>query len=103
MQKLMIAMIMAAAVLLANHSLANNNTQEMTKLAVAEASSKLQLNQASVEQLTAIPGLGQVKAQAIVAYIAEHGAIRSEQELTKVKGIGEKLAARVGQYVSFEE
>lgn len=103
MQKLMIAMIMAAAVLLANHSLANNNTQEMTKLAVAEASSKLQLNQASVEQLTAIPGLGQVKAQAIVAYIAEHGAIRSEQELTKVKGIGEKLAARVSQYVSFEE
>lgn len=101
MKKLIAAMSLAVTVLFANHVLANTNTQEIGKIA-AEASTKLRLNQASVEQLTAIPGLGQVKAQAVVDYIAQHGAIKSEAELTKVKGIGEKLAARVAQYVSFD-
>ncbi|CAM5206299.1 ComEA family DNA-binding protein [Alishewanella longhuensis] len=101
MKQLIAAMSLAVTVLFANYVLANTNTQEITKVA-AEASTKLRLNQASVEQLTAVPGLGQVKAQAVVDHIAEHGAIKSEAELTKVKGIGEKLAARVAQYVSFD-
>ncbi|WP_341303369.1 helix-hairpin-helix domain-containing protein [Pseudomonas sp. TMP25] len=34
-------------------------------------------------------GIGQVKAQAIVAYRDEHGAFASVDELLEVKGIGE--------------
>jgi len=102
MKHLIVAITMAAVVLFANTTLANSNAQEVTRVAAIEAASKLRLNQASVEQLTAVPGLGKVKAQAIVDHIAEYGAIKSESELVKVKGIGEKLAARVAQYVSFD-
>ncbi len=101
MKQFFAAMSLAIMVLFANHALANSNTQEVSRVA-AEASTKLRLNQASIEQLTAVPGLGQVKAQAVLDYIAQNGAIKSEADLTKVKGIGEKLAARIAQYVSFD-
>lgn len=101
MKHIMMVTLLSVLILAGNYALAQHSVQEVNKEA-ATAQSKLALNQASVEQLTAIPGLGKVKAEAIVAYIAEHGAITSEVELTKVKGVGEKLAARVAQYVSFE-
>lgn len=102
MKQIIAAMVMAAMVLFTNHTLANNKVQEVTKVAATEASSKVRLNQASVEQLVAVPGLGRVKAQAIVEHIGEHGPIANEADLTKVKGVGAKLAARVAQYVSFD-
>lgn len=101
MKKLVLSAMLAALVLGANYTLANTSGQTLTR-ATAEASTKLKLNQASVEQLTAIPGLGKVKAQAILDHISEHGEIKSPAELTKVKGIGDKLAAKVAEYVSFE-
>ncbi|WP_039925647.1 ComEA family DNA-binding protein [Alishewanella aestuarii] len=101
MKKLVLSAMLAALVLGANYTLANTTGQTLTR-ATAEASTKLKLNQASVEQLTAIPGLGKVKAQAILDHISEHGEIKSQAELTKVKGIGDKLAAKVAEYVSFE-
>lgn len=36
----------------------------------------------------ALSGVGQKKAEAIVAYRAEHGSFRSPEELARVKGIG---------------
>jgi len=39
---------------------------------------------------TALKGVGQSKAEAIVAYRTEHGAFKSADELSKVKGIGQK-------------
>ncbi|MDP5036096.1 MAG: helix-hairpin-helix domain-containing protein [Alishewanella sp.] len=102
MKNIIVATLLATAVLVANHSLANSNVQEVTKATASQATTKLRLNQASVEQLVAVPGLGKVKAEAIVAHINENGAISNEADLTKVKGIGPKLAARVAQYVSFD-
>lgn len=102
MKHLLISALLAALVIGANVSLANTNTQQVSKTAAAEASTKLKLNQASAEQLAAVPGLGKVKAQAIVDYVQQHGAIKSEADLTKVKGIGNKLAAKVAEYVSFD-
>lgn len=102
MKTLAISAMLAALVIGANLNLATANTQQISKVAAAEASTKLNLNQASAEQLAAVPGLGQVKAQAIVDYVKEHGAIKSEAELTKVKGIGNKLAAKIAEYVSFD-
>jgi len=39
---------------------------------------------------TALSGIGQSKAEAIVAYRKEHGAFKSADDLTHVKGIGQK-------------
>ena len=67
----------------------------------ARQGAKLSINQASSEQLTAIPGIGQKKAQAILDYIKTKGPIKDPKQLTEVKGIGEKLAAKIAEFVSF--
>ncbi|RVU37717.1 helix-hairpin-helix domain-containing protein [Rheinheimera riviphila] len=64
-------------------------------------STKLSINKASPEQLTAIPGIGQKKAQAILDYIKANGPIKDPKQLTEVKGIGDKLAAKIAEFVSF--
>lgn len=102
MKHLLMSALLSAALLNTNSLLANASVTQMSQVAAAEARAKVNLNQANVEQLAAVPGLGRVKAQAIVDYVREHGAIKSESDLTKVKGIGEKLAARVAQHVSFD-
>ena len=45
---------------------------------------------ADAEQLTALPGIGEVLAGRIVAYREENGSFLSTQELQNVEGIGEK-------------
>jgi competence protein ComEA len=54
----------------------------------AAAGAPVQLSVASAEQLDALPGIGPVTAQKIIAYRAEHGAFRSVDELDEVPGIG---------------
>ncbi len=39
-------------------------------------------------------GVGQAKAEAIVAYRKEHGPFKSPEQLADVKGIGEKLVLK---------
>ena len=39
-------------------------------------------------------GVGQSKAEAIVAYRKEHGPFKSSEQLAEVKGIGDKLVLK---------
>ena len=50
----------------------------------------IDINRADAEQLTALPGIGEVLAGRIVAYREENGSFLSTQELQNVEGIGEK-------------
>lgn len=49
------------------------------------------LNTAGLEQLDALPGIGPVRAQAILDYRAEHGPFRYPEQLLDVPGIGEGI------------
>jgi len=51
---------------------------------------KVDLNSATVEQLTALPGVGPTLAARIVEYREKAGRFHSAEELMNVKGIGEK-------------
>lgn len=50
----------------------------------------IDINRADAEQLTALPGIGEVLTRRIVAYREENGSFLSTQELQNVEGIGEK-------------
>jgi competence protein ComEA len=52
------------------------------------ASTPLDLNTATVEQLDTLPGIGPVTADAIVAWRDSHGTFASVEQLSEVDGIG---------------
>jgi len=49
---------------------------------------KIDLNRAEAWLLEALPGIGEVKAQAIIDYRCQNGSFQNINELTKVEGIG---------------
>ncbi len=51
---------------------------------------KVNINTATVEELQSIKGIGQVKAEAIVKDRKANGKFKSINDLSRVKGIGEK-------------
>lgn len=60
---------------------------------------QINLNTASAQQLETLPGIGEAKAAAIIAYRKEHGDFASAQDLTKVSGIGDSTYAKLKDYV----
>ena len=56
---------------------------------------KVNINTATAEQLTALPGIGAKLAARIVEHRQKSGAFKSVQELMNVKGVGEKNFAKL--------
>ena len=84
----------------------DNKSQDLLDESVTEVTeqktSLLAINLASAEEIAEqLPGVGIKKAQAIVAYRAEHGPFNSPEELEAVKGVGPKLRAKVSDRIDF--
>lgn len=58
------------------------------------------INQADAKQLTALPGIGAVKAKAIVDYRQQHGPFKNVEDLIKVDGIGAQTVKGLKSKVS---
>lgn len=56
--------------------------------AASGSAGPVSLSSATAEQLDALPGVGPVTAEKIVAYRQQHGAFRSVDELDAISGIG---------------
>jgi competence protein ComEA len=65
----------------------------------AEPSPRININTASAQELTRLPGIGPAKAEAILQHRAQHPFAKAE-ELRDVKGIGEKLYERIKDQVT---
>lgn len=63
---------------------------------------KVNLNTAVESELQQLPGIGPKKAEAIIAYVQEHGPFSSVDELTEVSGIGEKTLENLRPYITVE-
>ena len=58
-------------------------------------STPLDLNRATADQLETLPGIGAVKAAAILAERDSRGGFQSMEELEAVRGIGPALVAKL--------
>ena len=61
---------------------------------------QVDLNQSSVKELQALPGIGPVLAERIRRYRREKGRFTSIEEITNVRGIGAKRFARLRPYIA---
>lgn len=62
----------------------------------------LNLNSASAEELSKLPGIGEKLANAIVDYRTKYGEFRSVWELTAVEGIGQGKLEKIIPYLWIE-
>ncbi|WP_420389373.1 ComEA family DNA-binding protein [Marinobacter sp.] len=73
----------------------------LTGFAHAEPAT-ININTADIETLASLNGIGQSKAEAIVAYRDANGPFQSSNDLTNVKGIGERTVAKNAQRLTVE-
>ena len=60
----------------------------------------LDINRAGVSELASLPGIGEAKAEAIVAHRNASGPFQRVEDLLSVRGIGEKVLGRIRNLVS---
>ncbi len=63
-------------------------------------SATVNINKATHQELTALPGIGAKTADAILGYRAHHGNFSSIEELKEVKGIGDSKLEELRKYLS---
>lgn len=63
---------------------------------------KIDINTASAEDLSNLPGIGEVLARRICDYRAEHGPFQTLHQLTEVEGIGEKRLEAILDYITLD-
>ena len=56
---------------------------------------KININTANITQLMTLPGIGEVKAAAIIRYRQEHGGFQNIDEVLLVNGIGSGIYAQI--------
>lgn len=69
----------------------------------AEEEDKINLNTASAQELTSLPGIGEVLAARIIAYREKHGPFQTLDDLTRVSGIGSKVVEEIRDLVTLSD
>jgi competence protein ComEA len=58
------------------------------------------INSASADQLTALPGIGPSYAQRIVEYREKNGPFKRVEDILNVRGIGEKTFEKIRERIT---
>lgn len=65
------------------------------------APNSININSASKEELTLLPGIGEVYAERIILYREDHGPFTAPEELLQISGIGERRLEQIKPYITF--
>ena len=61
---------------------------------------KINVNIASAEELTMLPGIGEETAKRIVEYRSKYGIFYALEDMTKVKGVGKSTIEKIRPYAT---
>ncbi len=75
-------------------------TSEGAASASSASDGKVNINTASAEELTSLNGIGQTRAESIVAYRQEHGAFAAVEDLKEVSGIGDATYQKIADAIT---
>ncbi len=78
----------------------NNNSTTVTNNTDTCISTKVNINTASIEELTNINGIGEAKAQKIVEYRQVNGSFKSVEDIKNVSGIGDAFYDKIKDYIT---
>ncbi|MCD8011574.1 MAG: helix-hairpin-helix domain-containing protein [Lachnospiraceae bacterium] len=67
---------------------------------VAASDGKVNINTATREELMTLPGIGESKADAILAYRSEHGAFASIEEIQNISGIKSGVFSQIKDLIT---
>jgi len=67
------------------------------------AFAKVNINTANADELATLAGVGKVKAEAIIAYRTANGNFKTVEDLSKVKGIGDKSVEKLKPEITVGE
>lgn len=67
---------------------------------MTDSAGRVNLNLADRDSLMQLPGIGEVRAAAIIEYRELHGVFSAPEELMNIEGIGEKSYSRLKELVT---
>ncbi len=79
-----------------------NQSSQETETSVSENEGRININSASAEQLQTLPGIGESKAAAIIAYRETHGSFGAAEEIMQISGIKEGLYSKIKDKICAE-
>lgn len=60
----------------------------------------ININRASASELTALPGIGEVRAAQVVEYREKHGLFQTKEDIMDVSGIGQATFENIGDLIT---
>lgn len=78
-----------------HHQLAKKKKKQQSGKEQLHLAETIDINQATVEELMSLPGIGRVKAERIIRYRQEEGSFKEKAAVMKVKGIKEATYRKI--------
>lgn len=75
-------------------------TLEEQKESQKQNDGKVNLNNAAKEELMTLPGVGEAKAESIIAYREQYGGFQAIEEIMQISGIKEGLFVKIKDYIT---
>lgn len=85
---------------LKNDACINNVPNKTTKQENQEVNNKININNASLDELKSIPKIGDIKANSIIEYRKQNGDFKTIDDIKNVKGIGDSLFNAIKDYIT---